>query len=339
MEQYNLPKLSLWKRISFFEQFHTYLGSSIPLSTALTNMIKYSPNREIKVIAHILLEEIDRGENFSDAILKFKNALGGVYCNLMSIGAQSGELPKILKDIHSSLKKQRSIIYTIIKQCAYPAFIFFIILVPSVLTLLLYIVPRFSNYYQSLLGEVPANLQAAQTFSAMFTNNWFFILTAAALFIWGSVKLTKSLLKSELGLSIPLIGKLIKYYNLSLFTKLLAIAYSAGIPITHGILISSESLPNQYIQKKLFQCSSMVTRKTFTETFASTNLFSPEMITKIQAGELTGELDNLLNEISNDIDEAFEIAISAILKLIEPVLMVIMAIFVGMYAMVMVGTI
>ena len=107
-KQYDIPKMSLNQKIMFFEQFSMYLSSSIPVSSALQDMKKYAPSDKIKLIAHLLLKEMDRGINFSDAILKCKKGLGSTYCNLMSLGAQAGELPRILKDIWESLKQQRT---------------------------------------------------------------------------------------------------------------------------------------------------------------------------------------------------------------------------------------
>ena len=124
-----------------------------------------------------------------------------------------------------------------------------------------------------------------------------------------------------------------------MFTRLLAIAYAAGIPITHGIILSAEAVNNDYYKKLLYKCSSMITKNSFTETFAATKLFTPSMITKIQTGELTGELDKMLREISSDIDDSLETAVSAALKLVEPILMIIIAIFIVIYGTSIMSTI
>ncbi len=331
--------MTLWNKIQFFEQLKTYMSSSIPITTSLQDISKYSDNTLCKQVATILLTEMDSGVNFCDAILKFKNTLGGVYCNLISLGAQSGNLPQILDDIYESLKRQREIIYTIIRQCAYPAFLFFIIFIPAIAALLFFIVPRFCEYYKGLTGEIPTHLQSIQEFTQNLTHSWPIILILSALIFWGLGVGIKKIFTTRLGANLPLAGLLVTYYNLSLFSKLLAIGYAAGVPITHTILLAAESLPNKYIQSKLFKCSSLVTRHSLTNTFASTELFPPQMLTKIKSGETSGELDKLLREISNDFDDAMNVTISSLLQLIEPMLMLIMAGLIIFYGVTIVSTI
>ncbi len=335
--QYDIKKLSLNERILFFEQFRTYMSSAIPITTTLANIKKYTPNRTIRFISHLLLNEIDNGVNFADAILKFKIPLGGVYCNLMSLGAKSGELPQILEDIQNTLKQQRTINYTILKQIAYPAFLFFVLFIPAACALFFFVIPRLSTSYESLLGTTPSHLQTLNNFSAILLKNIFPILIIFGLAGFGIATLIKTVLKSELLIQLPIIGPLVRYYNLSRFTKLLAISYKAGLPITHGILIACDALPNKIIQNRLIKCSSLVTRIPLTDALNETQLLDISMIIKIQAGETTGSLDKSLFEISKDIDEAFETAISTTLKLIEPALMIIMAILVCIYGSILAG--
>ncbi|MCM1010807.1 MAG: type II secretion system F family protein [Fusobacterium sp.] len=329
--QYEYPKLSLNTKLLFFEQLSTYMSSSIPLTTTLMNIKTYCGDKKIQIICRLLLKELDSGQNFSDSILKFKKVLGGAYCELLSLGAQSGELPQIINDIQDTLKQQRTIIFTIIKQVAYPAFLFFVIFIPAVIALFFFVIPRLANSFEMMLGTTPAHLKTLQNISSLLFQNIIPILIFLALVIYTTTIGIKLLIKSELLLKLPVIGQLVKYYNIGLFTKLLAISYTAGIPITEGILISSEALPNKIIKQQLIKCSPLVTRIPFTNAIAQTRLFDPAMISKIQAGELTGDLEKPLIEISKDINEALSTTISTLLKLIEPVLTIIMAILICIY--------
>ena len=338
IKQYPIKPMSLGTKILFFEQLKTYVSSSIPISTSFTNIRKYSDNNTIKIIARILLKEMDNGVNLSEAILKLKNPIGAVYCNLISLGAQAGELPQILDDIYKSLKRQRQIKLNIIKQLTYPAFLL-VGLIGAAALLGLFIAPKFRMLHESLNGSVPANISNIENTAAMIQSNWLTLIILTAFTIWGIITGFKKLAKSKLGLHVPIMGAIVKFYNLSMFTRLLAIAYTAGIPITHGILLSTEAISNNYMRKLLYKCSSLITKLSFTDTFATTRLFTPSMLTKIQAAELTGELDKVLREISNDIDDNLETAITASLKLVEPILMVIIAGFIVLYGVSIMSTI
>ena len=339
IKQYPIKPMSLGTKILFFEQLKTYISSSIPISTSFINIRKYSDNSTIKIIAKILLKEMDNGVNLSEAILKLKNPIGAVYCNLISLGAQAGELPQILDDIYKSLKRQQQIKLNILKQLAYPAFLVFGMLIPAAALLGLFIAPRFRMLHETMNGSVPSNIANIEQVTALIQANWPTLIILTTLVIWGTISGIKKIAKSKFGLHTPVLGAIVKFYNLSMFTRLLAISYTAGIPITHGIILASDAISNNHMRKILYKCSSLITKCNFTDTFATTRFFTPSMLTKIQSGELTGELDKVLREISNDIDDHLEAAISATLKLVEPILMIIIACFIVIYGVSIMSTI
>ena len=333
---FDIKPLSLNEKIDFFTELYTYLKSSIPISTALTKIMKYAQSYKIKRLASLILYSLDSGEDFAVAILKFKIILGNVYCNLLAIGAQAGELPKITQDILNSLKKQRTSIRNVIKACAYPG-ILCVMLIGAVLTLFFFIVPRVAAQAEMLSGKVPPLLAALNFIAAILSKSWIVLFIFIGFAIWLAVQLFKSMLKSQYILRVPLIGNIIKIYNLSVFSKILSISYAAGVPITNGILLSAEAASNDFIRKKLFKCSAMISRVPLSESLAMTGLFTPQMLSKVESGEMTGNLDEMLNEISNDIDEHLDTIVASVLKLIEPVLMIIIGGFILVYGLVIMG--
>ena len=174
----------------------------------------------------------------------------------------------------------------------------------------------------------------------MFINiNFFILIPALILGVYFFQKWFRNFLKSKNILNLPVVGDAIKYYNLSSFTRLLAISYKAGIPITQGILLSASSVPNKYMSETLLKCSALVTKKPIAKVFAATRFFSRDMIMKIESGNMSGYLDKVLYEISETINLKLETAITSALKLLEPILMALIGCAVGYYAYTMMGTV
>ena len=336
--QYNIKPLSLNEKINFFAQLQAYMSASVPISTSLMNIKKYSNEQKIKQIATILLQDMDSGKSFSDSILKFKNTLGGAYCQILSIGEQSGALPKIINDIHSSLIRQQTVIMNLIKSSVYPAFLL-LVLSGSSLLLIFFIAPRMAKQASMLGAEPSATMLALESLAGFLQNNYFALAIIFILAIYGIKEFFKYLFTTELGAKSLGLGTVIRNYNISNFTKILAISYSAGVPITHALMLSASAVPNKYMQNLLFKTSAFVTKIPLTEAFAQTGLFAPHMLTQIQAGELSGNLDKTLFEISRKIDENLETAISAILKILEPTLILLIGGFIVLYGVAMMGTI
>ena len=111
------------------------------------------------------------------------------------------------------------------------------------------------------------------------------------------------------------------------------------MPITHGILLACEPLTNEFIQKKLFKCSAFIAKHPLADSFAGTGFFTPQMISKLQAGEQTGRLDETLQEISNEIDETLETVLGSAIQMLEPLLMIIIAVFVVFFGSTLMSTI
>lgn len=320
--QYKIPELNLFEKIDFFAALQSYLGSSIPLTTTLTNIYEHSNSSKLKRIAKCLLYELDHGIDFSKAILKFKKTIGNIYCNLISVGAESGTLPQISKNVYLALKKQRSTLLTLLTHLTYPA-ILIVGVIASGLIYLFFISPKLAKQYELITGDTQTTYMLQMSHLAAMVGHYFIpAIIVCAFAIWGIIREVKHLLTSKAGVKMPVIGAIIKYYNLSLFTRLLAISYAAGMPISSGILLACEAIQNKYIKEKLIKCASYITRHSVSESFTGTGLFSAEMITKVQIGEESGKLDERLFEISEDIDEVLTAVTVSALKLIEPLLLV-----------------
>ena len=145
-------------------------------------------------------------------------------------------------------------------------------------------------------------------------------------------KVFKQALMSEQGLRLPVLGRAVKYYNLSSFSRLLAISYKAGIPITQAIMLSADSIPNKFMSGKLLKCSALVTQRPIAKVFGATGFFPPDLVMKIESGDMSGNLDKVLFEISEVINLKLETAITSALKLLEPILMILIGCVVGYYA-------
>ena len=332
----NISPFSLNEKISFFTEFSTYIKSSIPITTLLAQIIKYSPNSKIKKISSYILHSIDNGTSFSKAVLKLENILGAAYCNLLAVGEQSGNLPEITKDILTSLKKQRTIRSNIIKSSAYPAIIMLFVII-AVLVLIFFIVPKVYMQAEMMTTNIPLLMKILNVISKFMIKTWVLLLIAIPFIISFFIKQIKNAFKNAKILNIPLIGKAVKLYNLSVFSRIFSITYSSGITVTNGYIISSKAVTNNYIKNSLLSKAQMLSNTSISKTFEATKLFTPQMLSSIEAGEISGHIDEMLKEISNDIDEMLDTAISVTLEALGPILLVIVAIFVFVFGYIIMG--
>lgn len=331
-----VPALSLDEKIDFFTGFYTYVKASIPVSTALAKTIKYSSNAKIKEVALVMLRSLDNGEYFANIILKFDKALGSAYCHLLSVGMQAGELPQITKDILDALKKIRTLKRNVIKACVYPAIHFLMIFV-AIMFLLFYIAPKMAKMAEMMTGSVPPSLKVILGISEFISHTWIILIPLIFFAFKFGIEWLKKSAKNETFIKIPMLGNIIKVYNLSMFSRVLAISYAAGVPITNAYTLSSEVVENTFIKNKLKKCSNMLPVSSLSAAITGTGLFEPHMVSKIESGEISGNIDEMLMEISDDIDEHLSTVVIAGIKVLEPVLMIIVAIFVLIFGLIIMG--
>ena len=325
----NCRPLSLDEKIDFFTEFYAYINSSIPITTSLTNIVNNTKNTKINNITSTILNFIDNGERFSDSILKFENILGSAYCNLLAIGDTTGEMPKITHEILEILKKQRTLKRNVIKSCTYPIALLIVFCI-AMLALIFIIVPKISAMAKLMTGDIPLSLQ-------IISKGWIFILLLIIFTIFIGIKVFKNLLKNKSVLRIPILGKAVKAYNSALYFKIFAISYKVGIPITNAYTLSSKVISNIYMKNKLLVNSSMLLKGSLSDTLRITGLFEPPIISKIESGEISGNLEEIFNDISKNAQEHLETTLSAAMSFIEPAFMFIIGIFILIFGYIIIG--
>ena len=326
----NCTSLSLDEKIDFFTELYTYINSSIPISTGLTNIINNSSRKKINYIASTILKLIDNGENFSDSILRFENIIGSAYCNLLAAGYETGELPRISKEILETLKKQRSIKRNIIKSCAYPITLLIVFCIAT-LAMIFIIIPKVSAQAELMTGKIPLSLQ-------IISKGWIFIFAFIIFIVYMGIRLFKNMLKGKSVLQIPVLGKAVKEYNLSSFLRVLSLSYKAGIPIASAFTLSSKIIQNNYIKNRLILNSSMLAKgASLSDTLRTTGLFEPQTISKIETGEIAGNLEEIFNDIVKNAEEHLETTLSAAMSVIEPAFIFIIGIFILIFGFIILG--
>lgn len=332
----NLKELTLDEKIDFFTEFNTYIKSSVPISTSLTNILKFSSNPKIKEISSKILKNVDKSKNFSESILNFKNALGSAYCGLLSAGFEAGKLQNITSEILNLLKKQRTLRRKIIKSGIYPFFIFIFIVI-FVIALFTIIVPKVAMQAEIMRGDLPLSLKILNIISKIITKGWIILIPLIIILINFSIKSLKKSFNSESGINNIIYGKIVKMYNISMFTKVLAVSYSAGIPAVSAYILASKIVENSFMKNKLINSSALLGEKKISDALFETGLFTGQMISKIASGEETGNVDDMLNEISSDTDENMDTIIASSIQIMQPLLILVLGFIVIIIGYIILG--
>jgi type IV pilus assembly protein PilC len=308
--------------------------SGVPLMEGLQDLRdSVSPGYFRDVLAG-LVEEIEGGKTFSQALAAFKDDFDPVFISLVGVGEEAGELPRVLKQVGENLRWADELAANTKRILMYPAIVGTVIFGVTAF-LMIYLVPQIIPFVEELGGTIPGHTRALIAVSDFFINFWpVLFLTPAALIVLVRI-LEKArpetrLLVDRLRLRVPLVGPIMYRIKLARLATYMALLYSAGITVLRALEICEDVVDNSFMSRALTQARGLISEgKTISDSFASTEMFPPLVIRMLKVGEGTGQLDDALLNVSYFYDREVREAIETIEPAISPLLTVVMGLLLG----------
>ncbi len=327
--QINVSRLSLQEKIMFTSELEVLLSSGIPIIEALQSIANNTPKQKIKTVCEKIKDGILSGMTFAQALESFYGKVfGPVYTGLVKTGENAGELDVTLSRMLLLLRKQDRIKGQIINASIYPAIL--IIIMFGLLVLFSKVVfPAFMGVFAFNGAELPFLASMLVGICSFVEHFWWLIIIAIGAVCGAASSLFKNYqFKSkwdEFILNVPIVSDFIKYINLSNFLTVLHISYDAGLPIMSGLELSNGTVGNYSIKRKINKSLSMVRNgKSLTESFQCTDAIPHALLTMIATGEKSGTLGKMFHDAAEVIDKKVDMALEAMTKMFEPLLIVIL---------------
>jgi len=336
-----LGKVGGHEKIMFAHNFGTMLKAGLPVSRALTILEKQTKNRKLKSVIARLNSEIDKGASLHSALEVFPDVFNGLFVSMVKVGEESGRLADSLVDVSQQMDRVYGIQKKVKSAMIYPAIILSVMAVVGIL-LLTFVVPSLVQTFQDLNADLPLSTKAIIFFSEALTTNYIACLAIAALFFI----VLRLIYKSKRGkegfdffvLRMPLIGELMRELNMARITRTLAALLSSGVDTILAFDIAAAVTQNTYYRKALSEAQVYIQKgETLSSIFATYDkLFSPFFVEMITVGEETGQLSSMFGETATFYEGEVEAKTKDMSTIIEPVLMVIIGITVGFFAVSMI---
>ena len=332
-KQLNKRKTGAKELALFSRQLATVLESGIPLSKGLRGLSVDSKGKGLGKSVGDICTRIEQGESLSDAMMAHPENFNKMYLSMIKAGEQAGTLDQIVEHLAVYLEKTDAIRTKVKSAMSYPVFILsFAIL--AFLLLLLKIVPTFAVLYADLGQDLPSLTQFLIDASNLIRGNalmtvGIIALVAIALVI-GLRTSRGRYIKDNFLINMPIFGVIIKKSVMSRFTRTFGILLKSGLPIMDGLDLVGNASGNAVIENAVVEIKvQMETGQGLTDSFRATRKF-PEMVLQLMAtGEESGGLDSMLEKTSDFYDREVEAAVHGISSLIEPVMIVVVGLILG----------
>lgn len=323
------------KDLNFFlTQLSTYVKSGIPLVDSMEILSRQAKSKSVQMLYRKIVFELNKGTSFSNCLEKQGKVFPKMLINMLKTSEMTGDLTGVLDDMATYYKRQDSNRKQIINAMTYPSVL--MIFAVAVLTFVItYVVPSFTDMYASAGSTLPKITQVIMAISDFVINNWYYILLIIIVIVIILSLLYKSSKSIKYGMQafvmhIPVVCDLIKYNQLVTFTSTFSTLIKHDVFITDSMDILSRITENE-IYKKLIDDSIQNLSKGngVSVAFKGHWAFPSTAYEMLLTGEKTGKLGEMMEHVAVYYQEEQTNLIARLKSLIEPIMIVLLAVLVG----------
>lgn len=317
----------------FCRQFYTMLNSGVSIVKCLDILEKQTENKQMKKAIADVFDNVQKGMTLSEAMKNNPKIFPPILINMVEAGEASGSLDTIMDRMAVHYEKEFKIENKVKGAMVYPI-VLAVVATAVVVFLMVAVMPTFVGMFESSGVELPGPTKALLVISHSIRYFWYmYIIGIGALIFavryYGKTE-TGGMLFDTMKLRVPIFKNTNIKLATSRFTRTLSTLLSSGIPLMQGIDIVARVVGNKYISDKLDNAKEEVRKGVpLSLTIKDTGVFPPMVDSMIKIGEESGDLDGILNKSADFYDEELEVALQKMTEMMQPLMVVIMALVVG----------
>ncbi|WP_010252560.1 type II secretion system F family protein [Acetivibrio cellulolyticus] len=319
----------------FCKQFYTMADAGVTIIGSLDLLRRQTENRKLANILSKVYEDVQKGMSLSEAMKVHKSEFPTIVISMIEIGEISGNLDTVLDRLATYLEKDNKVKQKIKTSMVYPKAIGGIAIV-AVIFMMIFVVPNFITMFKGMGSELPLPTRILLAISDTFKNIWF--LLGASIVIPSLVIAYKKFIKTERGkyiydkivLGLPIVGKNMRKIIASRFSRSLSLMLKTGVPLIQALEVVGNLLDNEVVNKGMIKVKEDIKRGSgLAEPLEAVGIF-PVMVTHmISIGEEAGSLDSIVEKVADFYDDELDASIGKILAMLEPLMIVAMAVVIG----------
>ena len=327
-------KLSQKDIALFTGELATLLESGLPLDKSLSVLIDLCDDNELlaKLIGKVL-EKVKGGSSLADALEKQVGIFSKFYLNMLRAGEAGGNLGDVLTRLSEYLERTQELKDKVSTALIYPAILMVVSLV-SLFVMLTYVVPQFTEMFESSGKELPLPTQIVVGLSEWLKNYWWLLV--------GAVILASSYMKFQMAdpvrkkvwdrlfLRLPLVGNVILSKETANFSRTLGTLLGNGVSILSAMVIVRETIDNLVMADAIQDAEEQLKQgKHMYDALLDKDIFPKMALQMVKMGEETGRLEEMLLRVATMYDKQLRISIERLLALLEPAVIVTLGVMIG----------
>jgi type IV pilus assembly protein PilC len=333
--QLGTPQIRHKDLLTFTRQLATLLDAGLPLVRGLRTLEKQSRDPGMVSVVGDLADGVEGGQTFSEALGQQPKSFNRLYVNMVKAGEASGAMEQVLNRLAEFMEKSAKLKAKVKAALVYPIAVLVISLAITS-GLMIFIVPKFKKIFEEMLsGEpLPGLTQIVMNISDfMLTKAWMGLVGGIVGFIALKIALRTKLgayIFDLVSIKLPPFGGLVTKVSVARFCSTLSTLMSSGVSVLNALQIVRDTSGNQVVANAVQIVHDAVKEgEGMSKPLESTRVFPGMVVSMIEVGEETGALPEMLSRIAVSYEEEVDRAVEALTSLIEPVMIIFLAIIVG----------
>jgi type IV pilus assembly protein PilC len=327
------PRVSRREVVLLTRQLATLLSAGLPLVASVRVLERQASSRPLRDLLSQIRIEVARGGVLSEALARHPRIFPPVYTGMVTAGESSGMLDGVLLRLAVLMERSEALIRKIRGATLYPAVVLGVASV-SVALLLILVIPTFELMFADAGIPLPIATQWVLTLSRGLTRWWWLILLVLGAVGVGLVRAVRTpegkARWHSVRLVIPLLGPLERKAGAARFARVLGTLLAAGVPLMEGLALTARTVGNRTLEEAILSARETVLRGgSLAQALEQSGEMPPLVTQMVQVGEQTGALDEMLSRVADLFEDEVEAALSTLVSILEPTLVVILGVVVG----------
>ena len=330
-------KASKNQMIDFTRQMATLLNSGIKLTESLSVLTLQTSDVRFKNVLADIRDRVVTGESFTDTLKDYSDYFDVVYVSMVRVGEVTGSLGANFSAIASFMEKRQKVESKVMTAMIYPM-VLILFCIAAIVILTTKVIPKIGEQIIRAGQELPWISRQLMNVGNVLTSWRLVVVIAVALaIIWGLRYFLKTsrgaYLRDKTILSLPLFGPLIKQRVVSRFASTLSTLLGSGLGMAESLRVVSEVTGNSLMKKAIRQARERILAGADISTpLRDSGVISPAIAHMVAVGEKSGELEKMLKNISENLEASTDVVIERLSAALEPLIIIIMAVIIGVIA-------
>lgn len=317
----------------FCHQFQSINAAGVSVVDCFMMLGDQTENESLAAAIKAVHKDISKGDPLATAMRRRQGVFPEMLCNMVEAGEASGSLDQAFDRMAIQFEKDAALQNAVKKAVTYPI-ILIIVLIGVICVIMLFVIPTFMGMFADLDAEMPAITQTVINMSNFMISWWWLLaIIVAILFIGIKAYSTTDSGKeftSAMALKIPVLGPVKTKSACARLGRTLCTLLAAGVSMVDALEITGRSMENLFYKRAMTEARNQVMRGVpLSKPLKSSGLFPPMVVHMVSIGEETGNIETMLENVANYYEEDVQIATEQMMTILEPLIIVVMAVVVG----------